>query len=108
MMNSKELIIQRFQDSIAVKKQNISDEALINRITQIADVLVDVLKKGNKLILCGNGGSASDALHFAGEIVGRFEQERSAWSAIVLNSDVATMTAIANDYSFDNVYARQV
>ena len=58
-------------------------------------------------MLCGNGGSASDALHFAGEIVGRFQKERSAWPAVVLNADVATMTAIANDYSYDDVFARQ-
>lgn len=58
-------------------------------------------------MLCGNGGSASDALHFAGEIVGRFQKERAAWPAVVLNADVATMTAIANDYSYDDMFARQ-
>ena len=58
-------------------------------------------------MLCGNGGSASDALHFAGEIVGRFQKERNAWPAVVLNSDVATMTAIANDYSYDEIFSRQ-
>ena len=107
MMDSKELIIQRFKDSIAVKKQNINDETLISMVATIADELTEVIKNGNKLILCGNGGSASDALHFAGEIVGRFQKERSAWSAVVLNADVATMTAIANDYGYDDVFARQ-
>jgi len=107
MMNAKELVIQRFKDSIAVKEQNIRDEALISTVTQIANELVRVIKNSNKLIVCGNGGSASDALHFAGEIVGRFQRERSAWSAVVLNADVATMTAIANDYGYDNVFARQ-
>lgn len=106
-MNSKELIVQRFKDNIAVKEQNIKDDALISTVAQIADELIEVIKKGNKLILCGNGGSASDALHFAGEIVGRFQKERSAWSAVVLNADVATMTAIANDYGYDDVFARQ-
>jgi len=106
-MESKELIIQRFKDSIAVKEQNIQDDGLISSVAQIADELTDVIKRGNKLILCGNGGSASDALHFAGEIVGRFEKERSAWSAVVLNADVATMTAIANDYGYDDIFARQ-
>lgn len=60
------------------------------------------------MLLCGNGGSASDALHIAGEIVGRFRKERRAWPAVALNADVATMTSIANDYGFDEVYARQV
>ena len=56
----------------------------------------------------GNGGSASDALHFAGEIVGRFQKERKAWPAIALNSDVASITAISNDYGYEEVFARQV
>ena len=107
MMNSEEIVIQRFQDSIAVKEQNIRDTVLISTVVRIAEELARVIKNGGKLILCGNGGSASDALHFAGEIVGRFERERSAWSAVVLNSDVASMTAIANDYGFDEVFARQ-
>lgn len=106
-MDSKELIVQRFKDSIAVKEQNIHDEALLTAITAVADALTKVIKNGNKLIVCGNGGSASDALHFAGEIVGRFQKERSAWSAVVLNADITTMTAIANDYGYDNVFAHQ-
>lgn len=106
-MDSKELVVQRFKDSIAVKEQIINDSDLISMIAEIADEICNVIKNGNKLILCGNGGSASDALHFAGEIVGRFQKERSAWPAVVLNSDVATMTAIANDYGYDDAFARQ-
>lgn len=107
VMNSKELVKERFQESINVKEQNIKDEELLANVVQIADEITKAIKKGHKLVLCGNGGSASDALHFAGEIVGRFQKERSAWSAVVLNADVATMTAIANDYSYDDVFARQ-
>ncbi|MBQ7586834.1 MAG: SIS domain-containing protein [Lachnospiraceae bacterium] len=106
-MEAKKLIIQRFQDSIALKEQNIKDDALVSTIVKIAEEIIEVIKNGNKLILCGNGGSASDALHFAGEIVGRFQKERSAWAAVVLNADVTTMTAIANDYGYDEVFARQ-
>lgn len=106
-MNSKELVIQRFKDSIAVKEQNINDTELVNTVAQIAETLTEVLRRGNKLVICGNGGSASDALHFAGEIVGRFQLERPSWPAVVLNADVATMTAIANDYSYEDVFARQ-
>lgn len=106
-MNSQELVIQRFKDSIAVKEQNINDDALVAVVAEIAEKLAEVLRNGNKLVLCGNGGSASDALHFAGEIVGRFQKERPSWPAVVLNADVATMTAIANDYSYDDVFARQ-
>ncbi len=107
-MNSKELVIQRFKDSIYVKEQNIKDEKLVDMISKIADELAKTIKNGNKLIVCGNGGSASDALHFAGEIVGRFQKERAAWSAVSLNADVATLTAIANDYGYNDVFARQV
>lgn len=106
-MNSKEIIIQRFKDSIAVKEQSINDEKLISAVETVADELAKAILSGKKLIICGNGGSASDALHFAGEIVGRFQKERSAWSAVVLNADVATITAIANDYGYEDVFARQ-
>ena len=79
----------------------------VKDVQKIAETIASALKNGNKLLICGNGGSCSDSQHFAGEIVGRFQKERKAWSAIVLNSDVATMTAIANDYSYDEVFARQ-
>ncbi|MDD5867415.1 MAG: D-sedoheptulose 7-phosphate isomerase [Lachnospiraceae bacterium] len=98
---------QRLRDSIEVKNRIIESPELLSLINKLGEVVADTIKSGNKLILCGNGGSASDALHFAGEIVGRFQKERSAWPAIVLNADVATMTAIANDYSYDDVFARQ-
>lgn len=106
-MDSKELIVQRFKENIALMEQNVCDQELLASVSKLTDELVRVIKNGKKLILCGNGGSASDALHFAGEIVGRFQKERTAWSAVVLNADVATMTAIANDYGYDDVFARQ-
>lgn len=106
-MNSKELIVQRFMDSIAVKEQIINDDVLVTAVAGIAKEVTEVIRSGHKVILCGNGGSASDALHFAGEIIGRFQRERPAWPAVVLNADIATMTAIANDYGYDDVFARQ-
>jgi len=107
MKETKQIIIQRFKDSIEVKQRSIQDNRLIDTAAQIAEVLTTVLDRGGKLVLCGNGGSASDSLHFAGEIVGRFQKERPGWAAIVLNADVATMTAIANDYGYEEVFARQ-
>lgn len=103
----KELIKERIHDSINVKTSLLDNEELLNAVDGLAEEIVKAIINGNKLVLCGNGGSASDALHFAGEIVGRFQKERSAWSAVVLNADVATMTAIANDYGYDDVFARQ-
>ena len=106
-MDNISTIRQRINDSIEAKQNLLADIATIEIISSLADKIVDCIKAGGKLVLCGNGGSASDALHFAGEIVGRFVKERKAWPAVVLNADVATMTAIANDYGYDDVFARQ-
>ena len=107
MMTQIELIKQRISDSIEVKQQLLENEELINRVAELANEIVYSIANDGKIVLCGNGGSASDALHFAGEIVGRFVKERKAWPAVVLNADVASMTAIANDYGYDDVFARQ-
>lgn len=103
----RKLIVNRIRDSIDVKKELLNNEQLLNTVEKLAEVIAECLKSGHKLVICGNGGSASDALHFAGEIVGRFQKERDAWPAVVLNADVAALTAIANDYGYDNVFARQ-
>jgi len=106
-MTHIEIVRQRISDSIAVKQQLLKNEKLINTVATLADEIVKCISNGGKLVICGNGGSASDALHFAGEIVGRFVKERKAWPAVVLNADVATMTAIANDYGYEDVFVRQ-
>ena len=106
-MTQIELIKQRISDSITLKQGLLENEKLINTVASLANEIVSCIGSGCKLVICGNGGSASDALHFAGEIVGRFVKERRAWPAVVLNADVATMTAIANDYGYDDVFARQ-
>lgn len=106
-MDNVNIICQRISDSIEAKQSLLADSATIEIISSLADKIVECISKGGKLVICGNGGSASDALHFAGEIVGRFVKERKAWPAVVLNADVATMTAIANDYGYDDVFARQ-
>lgn len=102
-----ELITERIQNSIEVKQELIQNTELQRIVSELCDEIVKCIQTGGKLVLCGNGGSASDALHFAGEIVGRFKKERKAWPAIVLNADVATLTAIANDYGYEEVFARQ-
>lgn len=75
---------------------------------QLADALIACLKTGHKILVCGNGGSAAQASHFAGELVGRFETERRALPCICLNTDPAILTAIGNDYGFSSVFDRQV
>ena len=101
------LIGDRIEDSIRLKQSILEDGTLLETVSALADGIVKCLKNGGKLVLCGNGGSASDALHFAGEIVGRFQMDRMPWPAVVLNADVTTMTSIANDYGYDEVFARQ-
>lgn len=104
----QEKIIGEIQDSIEAKQKVLDNSELLKTLELMAEQITETLKKGGKILLCGNGGSAGDALHIAGEIVGRFQKERKAYNAIALNADVATMTAIANDYGYDQVFSRQV
>lgn len=105
--NMKETMKKKISESINVKKEMLEDEKLLGYLESLIVEMGRTIELGHKLILCGNGGSASDALHFAGEIVGRFIKERDAWPAVVLNADVATMTAIGNDYGYEDIFARQ-
>lgn len=84
------------------------DALLLDAARQIADVIVGALRDGNKLLLAGNGGSAADAQHIAAEIVGRYKKERRAYAAIALTTDTSALTAIGNDYGFEQVFSRQV
>jgi D-sedoheptulose 7-phosphate isomerase len=102
-----DIIKERINDSINIKRRLLENSSLLNVVEKVVEEIVTAIKSGHKLVICGNGGSASDSLHFAGEIVGRFQKERMAWPAVVLNADVTTMTAIANDYGFDEVFSRQ-
>lgn len=102
-----ERILQLFKSSIQAKENFLSSQGFL-KIQIIAERLISALEKKNKILICGNGGSASDALHFAAELVGRFEKNRMALPAIALNSDVASITAISNDFGYETVFARQV
>lgn len=77
-------------------------------IKECAELLIDVFKNGRKLLICGNGGSAADAQHLAAEFVGRYESERKALPAVALTTDTSAITALANDYDFERIFARQV
>ena len=77
-------------------------------ITITAKIISEAFKKNNKLLICGNGGSASDAQHFSAELVGRFKKERASLPAIALNTDTSAITAIANDYDYKMVFSRQI
>jgi D-sedoheptulose 7-phosphate isomerase len=89
--------------------------ALFSKLDEIASdaftaaqLITDTLRKGNKILICGNGGSAADAQHFAAELIGRFEKERKSLPAIALTTDTSILTALSNDYSYDSVFSRQV
>ena len=101
----KERIEQHFADSIAVKQASL---ALSPAIARAAALMAESLRKGGKVLTCGNGGSAADAQHFSSELLGRYESERPSLPAIALTTDSSTVTAVANDYGYEQVFARQV
>ncbi|HYV05018.1 MAG TPA: D-sedoheptulose 7-phosphate isomerase [Blastocatellia bacterium] len=80
----------------------------LSSIEAAGQLIWDALKRGNKILLCGNGGSAADAQHIAAELVGRYEQQRRAFPTVALTTDTSALTAIANDYGFEEIFARQV
>lgn len=94
------------QSSIQVKEQLVQNEALIKTIETCVDILVTAFKNGNKVLFCGNGGSAADAQHLAAEFSGRFYTDREALPAEALHVNTSYLTAVANDYSYDVVYSR--
>ncbi len=102
----REKILKAFKNSIAVKEQFLKEN--IDTIIEVSRLLANTFNAGNKLILFGNGGSATDASHIAGEFVNRFKRERPGLPAIAINTDMAVLTAIANDYEFSEVFARQL
>jgi D-sedoheptulose 7-phosphate isomerase len=107
-MSSNDLIANHLAESLAAFERASKDTALLDAARDIAAAIVAALRAGNKLLLVGNGGSAADAQHIAAEIVGRYKQERPAYAAIALTTDTSALTAIGNDYGYDQVFARQV
>ncbi|MBS1513230.1 MAG: D-sedoheptulose 7-phosphate isomerase [Bacteroidetes bacterium] len=94
--------------SIAVKQQLLQDETIIKTVSDCVNVIVDAFKKGNKVLFCGNGGSAADAQHLAAEFSGRFYLDREALPAEALHCNTSYLTAVGNDYSYDVIYSRLV
>jgi len=101
-------VSRTIQASIAVKAVLLKDTELISTISKVSALLIDAFHKKNKLILFGNGGSAADAQHIAAEFVGRFAFNRAALPALALNVNTSCVTAIGNDYGFDQVFSRQI
>jgi D-sedoheptulose 7-phosphate isomerase len=106
--DSNDPIATHFERSRDALQRATQDAVLLAVARAIAAAIIGALASGNKLLLIGNGGSAADAQHIAAEIVGRYKQERRAEAAIALTTDSSVLTAIANDYGFEQVFARQV
>ncbi|MFT3934399.1 MAG: D-sedoheptulose 7-phosphate isomerase [Chitinophagaceae bacterium] len=96
------------EESVAVKNKILADEQMLQNIDKLANETVNSLKKGGRVYFCGNGGSAADAQHLAAEFSGRFYLDRDALPAEALHCNTSYLTAVANDYSYDVIYARLV
>lgn len=97
---------EHFQDSIEVKQKSL--EVLVEPIHRAGEAMVNCLLNNGKILSCGNGGSAGDAQHFSAELLNRFEKERPGLPALALTTDSSTLTAIANDYSYEEIFSKQV
>jgi D-sedoheptulose 7-phosphate isomerase len=105
---SKDPVRAHLKLSLAALERANNDPALLASARAIAAAIINALRSGNKILLIGNGGSAADAQHIAAEIIGRYKQERPAYTALALTTDTSALTAISNDYGFEQVFARQV
>jgi D-sedoheptulose 7-phosphate isomerase len=105
---SMEKIKNIIQSSIDVKQQVLENEELLQTVAAVTDAIVDALKNGGRIYFCGNGGSAADAQHLAAEFSGRFYTDRKALPAEALHCNTSYLTAVANDYSYEVVYARLI
>ncbi|MCH6572487.1 MAG: phosphoheptose isomerase [Proteobacteria bacterium] len=104
-MNSEDRVRQHFADSIEIKRQASDLAPLVSRA---AALITRSLLDNGKVLSCGNGGSAGDAQHFSAEMLNRFEMERPGLPAVALTTDCSTLTSIANDYSFDDIFSKQI
>ena len=108
MKQTKDMILAQVEESIRVRQALLADEALMEKIASVAGVIVDAYKAGHKTLWAGNGGSAADAQHMAGELVNKFTFDRPGLAALSLSTDTSIITAVGNDYGFDRLFARQV
>lgn len=101
-------IYSQIQETQQIVSAMLADEGLLSRVEAAAQACIGCMQAGNKILLAGNGGSAADAQHIAGEFVSRFAFDRPGLPAIALTTDTSILTAIGNDYGYENLFARQV
>jgi len=104
----KQLLRKQLQESISTMTAVLENDSLADSVTRAAQIISDAMKRGNKLIVAGNGGSAADSQHLVAEFVSRLTVDRPALPAIALTTDTSILTAIGNDYSYENVFERQI
>jgi D-sedoheptulose 7-phosphate isomerase len=104
----RDFVAQQIRDAISVHQSMLDNKELIAEIEAVAELIVKTYRSGGKVLIAGNGGSAADSQHIAAELVSRFSLERSALPAMALTTDTSIMTAISNDYGYDNVFSRQL
>lgn len=107
-MNTLDIIKAQVAESIQVKQVLLSNEAVMAKVAVVADVMVKAYQAGHKTLWAGNGGSAADAQHMAGELVNKFTFDRPGLPALSLSTDTSIITAVGNDYGFERLFARQV
>lgn len=105
-MNLAEHVQNIFADSVNIK--SLLAKTLAPRVVEAGQMLVTSIRSGGKILTCGNGGSACDAMHFTTELVNRFVIERNPLPAITLNADMAVLTAVSNDYSYNDIFSKQI
>lgn len=108
MEHNIKMILEQVDELTQVNQKMFSDKLLISKLAEVSSICINTFKKDGKLLIAGNGGSAADAQHFAGELVSRFLFDRPALSAIALTTDSSVLTAIGNDYGYEDVFARQI
>lgn len=105
---AQSLAVARIRDCASVMQSLLESSGYLSAVVKVADAMTKCLRSGNKVLFFGNGGSAADAQHLAAELSGRFLKERASLSGWALTTNSSVLTAIANDYSFDDVFARQI
>jgi D-sedoheptulose 7-phosphate isomerase len=103
-----EMVIKNIQESIRLKTELLNDKEIINNSNMIAEKIIECYKNGNKVFFCGNGGSFADAQHLSAELSGRFYFDRDPLEVVLLAANVSYLTAVGNDYSYSDIFSREI
>ncbi|MGB3479104.1 MAG: D-sedoheptulose 7-phosphate isomerase [bacterium] len=108
MNDAKQIVINEFRESSRLKNNLVNNDEILKIVVSVSSAIINAFKKNKKVLLFGNGGSAADAQHIAAELIGKYRLHRTGLAAVALNTNTSTLTALANDYSFTDVFTRQL